>query len=159
MPDYAKTLEQELLLDGRMFTDEADVDATSLDFLLHNPIDSGIELITFAASVSHDDAVTVVVYDQVSNVSGGTAQDAENNFIGHPRTEDAEVTLDPTFDGDNEHSRISYPGEGTEDVLSGVQLSAMEGESILVSVIDESGSAKVMSALFSWGEIKKDTFR
>lgn len=159
MPDYSKTLEQELLLDGRMFTDEADVDSTSLDLLLHNPTDSEIDIVTFTATVSHDDAITIIVYDQVSGVSGGTEQDAENNFVGHERTEKAEVTLDPTFTGDNEHSRVSYPGSGTEDALQGVQLALKENESILVSIQDTSGSAKVMSALFSWGEIKAGTFR
>lgn len=159
MTDYKKTLEQELLLDGRMFTDEADVDSTSLDLLLHNPTDSEIEIITFTASVSHDDSVTITVYDQVSDVSGGTTEDPQNNFVGHERTEKAEVTLDPTFTGDNEHSSISYPGEGTESVLQDVEMALSEGESIIVSIQDNSGSAKVMSALFSWGEIKKGTFR
>lgn len=159
MTDYKKTLEEELLLDGRMFTDEADVNSTSLDFLIHNPTGSEIDIITFIASVSHDDSITITVYDQISGVSGGTVQDAENNFIGHQRTENAEITLDPTFTGDNEHSSISYPGSGTEDALQGVKMALKEDESILISIQDNSGSSKVMSALFSWGEIKSGTFR
>lgn len=159
MTDYKKTLEQELLLDGRMFGDAVDANSTSLDLLISNPSDSGVELITFTASVSHDDTVTIVIYDEVSSVSGGTPQDADNNFVGHPRMEEADVVKNPTFNGENEHSRVSYLGSGTEDVLTETQLALKEDHDLLISIMDQSGSAKLMSAFVSWGEIKKGTYR
>lgn len=159
MPDYAKTLYEELLLDGRVFTDEVNIDATSLDYLIRNPADSGVDVVTFTVSVTHADDLTVTVYDDVSNVSGGTTEDGENNFVGHPRTDEVALLSDPTFNGNNEHSSISYLGAGTRDVLQGRSMALKPGEDVLISMADDTGSAKTMSLLATWGEMKEGSYR
>lgn len=159
MPDYSKTLQEELLLDGRLFTEEIDDNTTNISLLVDNPVDSGIEIVAITARVTHSDSVTITLYDQVSSISGGNPQDAENNFIGHPRTEEASVVRDPTFTGDNIHSEVSYVGAETERILEGNTLAIQPGECVLLDVQDETAAAKDMSILMTWGEIKEGTFR
>lgn len=159
MPDYAKTLQEELLLDGRLFTEEVDDSVTSLDYLIRNPTDSGIDIVAITSRLVHADDITMTIYDQVSSISGGTSQDAENNFIGHPRTEEAEPIRDPSFTGDNQHSSTSFIGSGTEFLLEGNKMAIQPGEEVVFSLQDDTGSAKTMALLLTWGEIKEGTYR
>lgn len=159
MPDYAKTLQEELLLDGRLFTEEINDDATSLDYLLQNPSGSGVDIVAITSRLTHVNDITVTIYDEVSGISGGTAQDAENNFIGYPRTEEANPIRDPSFSGDNVHSSTAFLGSDTEFLLEGNKMAIQPGEEVLFSLQDDTGSAKTMALLLTWGEIPEGTYR
>lgn len=144
------------LLDGRSFTVSEAEDAgssTSHNLALENPTDSGVLLLVYFAEATHEDEVEIIIYDEISNTSGGADPHINNNLIGSPRTTKANLNHDLSFTGDNIHQEQVYTGAGTETLFNGYRVLVKEGESIVIEQTDQSGGADEMGIRLSFVEL------
>lgn len=148
-------IEDHKLFDGETFVASADEDlgsSATLALLFENPSDSGTDAYFYFGDMTQEDESTVILYDDISSVSGGSSATVNNNHIGHSNTSELTVTQDPSYSGDNVHQQASFTGSGTHEILNGYKILLPPGENILLEITNNGSGNSVTSIRFAWAE-------
>lgn len=158
MTTTAFRLEDHKLLDEQTYVASADTDLASsgtLALLLDNPSNSGIDAFIYFGDIYQEDESTVIIYDEVSSVSGGSSGRVENNYIGSSNTSSLTVTQDPSYSGDNTHQKATFVGSGSHGIFDGYKVLLPPGEKILIEITNDGSGNSETSIRVSWAEKPK----